>query len=270
MTDGSATLVAEFPRAVSGYARPAVDDFVRQIGGRLESLQTQLESQSTEVARLTHALSKAQADLTGFAEKEKALGEAVVMIEHRRAAIIKELADQRVEADAQVEAILDEAREQSKKVVEAARAQGAGILKEATAETDRARGEAARIVEAARKGSEEMLEAALTAGDEARTAADKILDQAKLDAGTMVERAKADAERSRAEAGEIVASARSAAEEARSRQNAAEGEYGHIRGECSRYIDLMTSIRASLETQIAALGAVENGVAVESRMPIAA
>ena len=50
------TLSADFPKAVRGYSMLAVDDFVRQMGGRLEALQATADEQTARAEQLADEL----------------------------------------------------------------------------------------------------------------------------------------------------------------------------------------------------------------------
>jgi len=121
MTTEANVFYAEFPRAVRGYAPNAVDDFVRQIGERLEALQAQLDEQTARADRLEKELSTAKSNLFAFAEKEAAIANALVATEQRRVGVERELENRRAEAEAQAAQFLDEARQEAENIVNEAR-----------------------------------------------------------------------------------------------------------------------------------------------------
>src|SRR5262245_24680800 len=69
MTTEATILTAEFPRAVRGYATNAVDDFVRQMGERIDTLQVRLEQQAARANHLTKELETANRNLAVFMGK---------------------------------------------------------------------------------------------------------------------------------------------------------------------------------------------------------
>src|SRR5258708_2941296 len=91
MTPETTVLTAEFPRAVRGYSIVAVDDFVSQLGSRLDLLQTRLDEQILRGDRLSEELSRANQAVAEFRNKESALAGALVATEQRREAVRKEL-----------------------------------------------------------------------------------------------------------------------------------------------------------------------------------
>src|ERR1041385_571027 len=91
MTTEGNILTADFPRAVRGYSPIAVDDFVRQLGERLESMQAKLNEQTARATGLQNMLARANQDLVAFVEKESALAKGIISIEQRRVAVEQEI-----------------------------------------------------------------------------------------------------------------------------------------------------------------------------------
>lgn len=131
MTTESMGLYADFPKAVRGYATNAVDDFVRQIGERLENLQEALDEKTERVNRLEKELKAANQTLVAFAEKEAAIASALVATEQRRAGVERELESRRAEAAAQAAQIVEEARREAENILDDARKQAAEIISHA-------------------------------------------------------------------------------------------------------------------------------------------
>ena len=98
MSDEATVLFAEFPKAVRGYSPMAVDDFVRQIGDRIEGMQKQLNEQNARCDALKKELETTNRSLAAFSQKETALANALVSIEQRKAVVMIELEKERVEA----------------------------------------------------------------------------------------------------------------------------------------------------------------------------
>ena len=139
MTTNSTVLTADFPRSVRGYSPVAVDDFIRQMGERLETLQAKLDTQTTNAEQLSQELNAAKQKLAAFAEKEAGIAGALVATEQRRIAVERELEKERnntrlnaeqliAEANQDREALLDEARRNAEEI--AARAEATRLDQE--------------------------------------------------------------------------------------------------------------------------------------------
>lgn len=172
-TNEAAVLTAEFPRAMRGYSPLAVDDFIRQVGERLNIMQAQLDEQTTaaetqtqQIEKLTRALESANSIIGSFSEKETAIASAMVAMEQRRVSVERELENarkiSRMEADQQIEA--------------------ARILSER--QIDDARSQVERIVEEARSGADMIL-------NNARVESEAILNDARFNAETLMAHAEA-------------------------------------------------------------------------------
>lgn len=126
-TQGSQTsqepniLTVEFPRAFRGYATLAVDDFIRQMGTRLETLQTRLDDERERTEQLKASLNRSNADLAAYVEKESAITNAIVAMEQRRVAVGQELEVERGEAQQEATEILRDARLAAEEIIDNAR-----------------------------------------------------------------------------------------------------------------------------------------------------
>ncbi len=128
------TMKTEFPRSFRGYSTIAVDDFIRQLGTRLDSLQQWTEAQGAQIERLTADLQSADSNLSAFMEKELALANALVQMEKQRL-----LADQEIEvacenANIQISEMMAEARREAEAIVAEAMREAEGIRDEFTTE----------------------------------------------------------------------------------------------------------------------------------------
>lgn len=113
MAQRLSNLTATFPTALRGYERIAVDDFIRQMGDRLDELQNHLTEQTERAERLSKELAATKKELAAFAEKESAIASALVATEQRRAAVEKEIEAQQALARTQAEEILAAAQSQA-------------------------------------------------------------------------------------------------------------------------------------------------------------
>jgi hypothetical protein len=150
MTIPSGELIAEFPMAVRGYSRLAVDDFVRQMGQRLQLLEDRLNEQMDRAERLTreleslkrqHAqelqtltarlsaekqaldeqLAQVSQDLALYIEKEAAISNGIIAVEQRRVAVERELEIERTNTQLKVEQILADAQTEADEIVREAK-----------------------------------------------------------------------------------------------------------------------------------------------------
>jgi DivIVA domain-containing protein len=131
MSDETTVLSADFPRSVRGYSTVAVDDFVRQIGDRLDSLQERLNDEVARADKLAEALITANSELVTFREKETALAGALVTMELQRGSVRNELEGQRNAASAEADALIDAAQSEAEAMLLTARTDAQGILAEA-------------------------------------------------------------------------------------------------------------------------------------------
>lgn len=113
MAQRLSNLTATFPTALRGYERIAVDDFIRQMGDRLDELQNRLTEQTERAERLSKELAAAKKELAAFAEKESAIANALVATEQRKAAVEKEIEAQQALARSQAEEIRATAQSQA-------------------------------------------------------------------------------------------------------------------------------------------------------------
>ncbi len=150
MTIPSGELIAEFPIAVRGYSRLAVDDFVRQMGQRLQLLEERLNEQTDRAERLTreldtlkrqHAqemetltarlnaekqalneqLASVTQDLALYIEKEAAIAGGIIAVEQRRVAVERELEIERTNTQLKMEQILADAQTEADDIVREAK-----------------------------------------------------------------------------------------------------------------------------------------------------
>ena len=96
----------QFPRAMRGYDRAAVDAFADQVSEELERLLR-------ERAQLEERLRNMQEQLRAFRERERAMNDALVAAQQLRA-------DTQAHAERESEAILRDARVEAQRVVERA------------------------------------------------------------------------------------------------------------------------------------------------------
>jgi cell division septum initiation protein DivIVA len=150
MTIPSGELIAEFPMAVRGYSRLAVDDFVRQMGQRLQLLEERLNEQTDRAERLTkeldtlkkqhtqelealtvrltserkaldEQLEAVSQDLAMYIEKEAAISGGIIAVEQRRVAVERELEIERTNTQLKVEQILADAQSEADEIVNEAK-----------------------------------------------------------------------------------------------------------------------------------------------------
>ena len=107
----------EFPRAMSGYAPSAVEEYVRLANTRVELMQQQIEQQSAMTARLmdekdrmTAELERARQQMTASLEKEVSIASAILMTEQRRVQIEQEMEEERSAARVEIEQIRAQAQ----------------------------------------------------------------------------------------------------------------------------------------------------------------
>ncbi len=156
----------EFPRAMSGYAPSAVEEYVRLANTRVELMQRQIEQQSAMTARLMDEKNRMSAELetarnqmASSLEKEVSIASAILMTEQRRVQIEQEmegernaarLESERITAQAQSDAarLTAQAREQSEAVAAQAKNQADGLTAQAQDYADRVTTQAREQVEA--------------------------------------------------------------------------------------------------------------------------
>ncbi len=153
MTNELNILTADFPRAVRGYSTIAVDDFVRQLGGRLEAIQVKLNEQSDRAASLESLLNQSHRDLAAFVEKESAISKGIIGIEQRRVVVEHEIELARQNAEIEIAELLAASQNEAENVLRTAR------------ETSN------EIVAGARQTADETVDAARNAAEESTTLA---------------------------------------------------------------------------------------------------
>lgn len=107
----------QFSRAVRGYERAQVDEFMRRISDELESL---LRDKGQHEERLRSA----QDQLRAFRDRERAMNEALVAAQQLRA-------DTKDQAERQAGLVLAEARAEAERIVERAKREEA-LVRERT------------------------------------------------------------------------------------------------------------------------------------------
>lgn len=117
MSISTETLTAQFPRAVRGYAVEAVDDFVRQIGERLDTLQARLNQSEAECTRLRTELESAQNNLTALLSREQAIAAGIVTAEQRKVEVENEIELMRVEAELGRSRIVESGMDEAGRIV---------------------------------------------------------------------------------------------------------------------------------------------------------
>ena len=107
----------EFPRAMSGYAPSAVEEYVRLANTRVELMQQQIEQQSAMTARLMDEKDRMSAELelarrqmASSLDKEVSIASAILMTEQRRVQIEQEMETERAAARAENEQIRAQAQ----------------------------------------------------------------------------------------------------------------------------------------------------------------
>ena len=158
MTNNDNILTASFPRSFRGYSPIAVDDFVRQLGARLETLQARLNEQTDKNAVLETALNSANRDLAIFIEKETAISQGIITIEQRRVSVEHEIELARTNAELEIAENLATARTEAEEMGRIAREASNEILASARQIAD-------DTVESARNTAEETTALARSAAD---------------------------------------------------------------------------------------------------------
>jgi len=141
MTNDVTVLTADFPKSVRGYSPIAVDDFVREIGARLESLEKQLQEKSSAAEELNKKLQTANNLLAAASAKENAIAGALVAIEQRRVTVEQELEYDRSHSAKLAEQAIAEAQADAEKLTADAEKSAARLLEETrqTRESEEAR-----------------------------------------------------------------------------------------------------------------------------------
>ena len=115
------------------YAQIAVDDFVRQLGDRLEVLQRQVDQQQARADKLTRDLEAANTNLVAYAEREMAIANALVAAEQQRVVVQQHLEVEQLNAQIQVDQMLADARSEAELLVNEARQNAEAITADAEA-----------------------------------------------------------------------------------------------------------------------------------------
>lgn len=244
MATKSFTLSADFPKAVRGYSMLAVDDFVRQMGARLEALQASVDEQTERAQKLETELRSANSNLEAYISREAAIASAIVTAEQRRVMVDHSIEVDRTAAKLECESILSQARSEadallakanddSEKIVEEARATGAQYLTDARDEGDRILAESHETAEMLKSESES---ASLSTLAEAASTAEITVREAREEAERIMAGAHDEAERIRSDV----------------RSEIAQGE-NRLRGLTAGYTETVTRMRRVLEAQMSLL-----------------
>ena len=282
----------EFPRAMSGYAPSAVEEYVRLANSRVELMQRQIEQQSALTTRMTEEKDRLSAELetarrqaADALDKEVSIASAILMTEQRRVQIEQEMEaeraaaraeDERIQAQAQAEAdaLMAQARTQAEaqaRQVEETERQVAQHQRDIVAERAAAFAEAEQLREQTRVEIAAMIQEAQRQSD-ARRAAEMETERAALRAESDRVRADthAETERIRAEAqaetDRIRAEARADAErvtaQARQEATAQLEEAKHHAEEISMYA---AAAHAAHEERLQALSAECDEIVTRTR-----
>jgi cell division septum initiation protein DivIVA len=231
-TEGN-ILTADFPRAVRGYSQIAVDDFIRQLGERLESMQYKLNEQTARASGLQSALDRANKDLAAYVEKEAAISQSVISIEQRRVAVEEELDLSRQQAALEVQSLRNNANAEVEELLATSRANAANIVTDATAVADHVRS-------SAETDSQDLISTANATAEETLTNAQRLADEAIGGAKRIADETIQSARR---EADETMALARAATEHQEDR----------LRILCEEYEETASRVRSVLEAHLAML-----------------
>jgi cell division septum initiation protein DivIVA len=229
-TEGN-ILTADFPRAVRGYSQIAVDDFIRQLGERLEAMQHKLNEQTARASGLQTALDRANKDLAAYVEKEAAISQSVISIEQRRVAVEQEIELNRQQAALEIQSLRNNARAEVEALLANSRGEAANIVTDATAVAD-------HIRTSAETDSRDLLGSANATAEETLANARRLADET--------------IQAARREADETMALARAATEQQADR----------LRILCEEYDETAGRMRRILEAQLAMLPA--SGSALEN------
>jgi len=104
----------EFPKAVRGYDKGRVDDFLEQVAGELDRLTRQNQDLDTKMKALTE-------QLRGFRERDKALNEALVSAQQLRS-------DVRDQSEREAQLIVREAQGEAERIVQGARVEAMRVV----------------------------------------------------------------------------------------------------------------------------------------------
>lgn len=137
----SSIMTAEFPTQVRGYAKEAVDRFVHGLGSRLESLESELRTQTDKAAKAEEALKKAQTELSAFHDKERALAGALVAAQEHKTAAQGEIEQIRAQAHAEANEFMDAARVDAERIMKTTEMEAEQVLAEARRAADELAGQ---------------------------------------------------------------------------------------------------------------------------------
>lgn len=222
MTTEGTILTAEFPRAVRGYSPIAVDDFIRQLGERLDAMQTKLNEQTARANGLQNMVTRANKDLAAYVEKESAISKGIITIEERRVTVEREIELSRQNAALEVEELRSGAEAQAQELLTHAQTQAHDVISGAQLEAQelrsRAQSDAHDLLKSANDSADEILA-------NAQQLADETLQSAHNEAAEVVSHAKA----------------------------AAEAQAEMVRQLCAEYEQTAGRVRRALENQLATL-----------------
>ncbi len=233
MSDELPILTAEFPIAVRGYAREAVDEFVQEIGERLNALQAELAKQAARGDRLAEDAGSMEAELKGFRDKEKAVSNAYIAAENFKA-----------KAESDYEAAMEKARQEAEGIIASAQSEAEVLKAQAEGLVAKGKSDADEIRAKARADADEVKNTAKADADKARA-------QARSDADAMRAKAQSEAE-------EIVADSRQRADEMVNRARATVSDLElQIKSLKTEYVETLAFVRKAIEAQLDALPAAD-------------
>ncbi|HSV75236.1 MAG TPA: DivIVA domain-containing protein [Chthonomonadales bacterium] len=180
-------LAVDFPRAVRGYAPMAVDDFVRQIGGRLEALQSQIDEQASRADRLQRELQAANRNLAAYVGRETAIANALVATEQRRVTVDQQIELDRMNAQVECDRVRSDAQQEAAAVLADALTEANEVRASARVDAERVTADAAAVAEALKTATAERC-AAMSGNSRAQ--ADAILNEAQVSAEAIVAEAR--------------------------------------------------------------------------------
>lgn len=160
-------LIAHFPRAAMGYAQSAVDDFVRQIGERLEEMQIRLDELSEQNDALNKQAVIAKKEPEYDSSREVALANAMLAIEQRKLTVDIEIEGLREQARRDIEATKEATRRETDALRGSTIRETDGIKEAARREADgilvQTQSESAQIIGRAKIAAEQMINEAAAA-----------------------------------------------------------------------------------------------------------
>ena len=264
-----------FPKSIHGYNVGAVDDYVRKINSRLESLLSQVQSESSRADHGKRVLEAVTAELETMRRRaadaenrEIAALEAQKRSEEEAHRLVQELKEAREKVRGELDIVLADAREERDILLEEERQDAEAVV----AEARRMAAEAQSLLEplqqdAARMAAEIAALRAVTSGPDSHGSDNAELlrsaeeQQARLEAEIEAQRAYA-----RTEIDEVVNEARRNAAEAGARAAAVYREHEeHVRALGSECEALVLRIKEAVEAQLTQLPSFASRLAAGGR-----